>query len=234
MLLTVSALLVFLRAPAPVVSIRFPEHCVSVTAERVPLRGLLTEWARVGRMKLSGLEQISDRPTTLRLDCADERRTLEALLEGADPLLVPREVALAGASAFVAVVILGRDASLPRRPPLAGSPAPEAAFPDPMPGRDWSNVQADPDAPPPIVLQPVAAGSRAPSADARPPEARFEYTRPSHGALQGLPAEGEISRTPEDLRALADAARRGAAPESLFDYPTPAAARPDPDRSPRP
>ncbi len=193
MLLLASVLVALLAGP-DALQVRFQQRCVSVTADNAPLHALLAEWARAGQLKLSGLDQVTDRPVTLHLACADERHALEALLAEADPLLVPREVHLDGASSFVAVAILGRDPSLPRRTPRPDV-IPEQAYPDPMPGRDWSAVPPDADAPPPVDLR-RTGGARIAPPTAEPPEATFDYALPVSSGRPGPPLDPVTPRTP--------------------------------------
>jgi hypothetical protein len=75
---------------APPAGPRFGAGCVSVAADGMSLHELLTAWARIGQVKITGLDQLPDRPITLHVQCADERRTLEALLDNVDRLMVPR------------------------------------------------------------------------------------------------------------------------------------------------
>ncbi len=189
MLLFASVLAALLAGPEPAaLHVRFQQRCVSVTADNAPLRALLAEWAHAGQLKLSGLDHVADRPVTLHLACVDERQALEALLVDEDPLLVPRDIPLDGVSSFVAVAILGRDASLPRRTALPDV-IPEHAYPDPMPGRDWSAVPPDADAPPPVALRPVSGGARIAPPTAEPPEATFDYARPVSSDRPGPPLD---------------------------------------------
>lgn len=196
MLLFVSLLMAGFASPEPAAPhVRFQQRCVSVAADDTPLPLLLEEWARAGQLKLSGLDQVADRRVTVHLACADERHALEALLVDADPLLVPRDIPLDGASSFVAVAILGRDAGLPRRTAQPGG-IPEQAYPDPLPGRDWSGVQPDADAPPPLTLRRSPGADRVASPPPAPPEATYDYPRPVSSGLSGPPLEPVAPGTP--------------------------------------
>jgi hypothetical protein len=184
------------------------------------VQSVLSEWARLGQVKITGIEQVPDRLVTLHAECADERTILGALIDPADGLMVLREVDAKGASAFVAVAIISRDPSLPRRAPVPNV-IPENAYPDPMPGRDWSAAQTDPDGPPPIVLQPVPPAQRVAAPAVNLPEASFEYARPTASGLSDPLLPRDAEREQRQLRHLIEAIQSGALPESLFDYPVP-------------
>jgi hypothetical protein len=196
----------------------FSNGCVSIAANGISLHQLVTDWSRIGQVSFTGLEQLPDRPVTIHADCADERKVLDDLLDETDRLLLPRDVPLSGASAFLRIVILSRDSTSPRRKPLPNM-IPEMAYPDPAPGRDWSAVEPDLDGPPPVVIQHVTPGTIAPSAQSVP-EATFEYARPAQGDFAVSLPEG-ADRDPKSLRKLVEAIQGGAVPESLFEYTPP-------------
>lgn len=222
----VAVLVSALLAPLQPVRLRFDAGCVTVAADDSSLHALLFDWARIGQVKITGIEHVPDRAVTLYVECADERKTLEALLEEADRLMVPRDIQLTGASTFVAVAILSRDRSLPRRV-RASNVIPEIAYPDPMPGRDWSTVLPDLDGPPPIVIEPLAPGRRLANDT---PEAKFEYARPVSSGLSELLLPRDAEREQEQLRSLIESIQSGAVPESLFEYTAPVRKGADPDR----
>lgn len=216
---TLAVLLIGPLASPPPVRLNFGAGCVSVAADEASLHALLSDWARIGQVKLAGLEEVPDRAVTIHKECADERKTLEALLDNVDRLLVPREIQVRGASAFLAVTILSRDASLPRRARTTNA-IPEIAYPDPMPGREWSDSQLDLDAPPPIGLELVARGLRVTPPANGTPEATYEYVRPvTSGLSELLPSDADPEQ--EQLRMLIESIQSGQVPESLFEYAAP-------------
>lgn len=229
--IAIAILISVLSASPDPVRLSFSAGCVSVAADDASLHALLSDWARIGQVKITGLEELPDRPVTLHKECADERKTLEALLDDVDRLMLPREIQMPGASAFLAVTILSRDASLPRRA-RASNAIPEIAYPDPMPGRDWSISQPDLDAPPPIVLERVAQGLRVTPLANVSPEATYEYARPVTSGLSELLLPRDTDREQEQLRMLIESIQSGEVPESLFEYAAPVRtpAAPEPDK----
>jgi hypothetical protein len=213
---------VWLAALSPwpqAVDLRFGDRCVTVSVDGGSVRALLSEWARLGRVKITGIEQVPDRPVSLHAECADERTILAKLIDPADGLMVPREADAKGASVFVAVAILSRPPSLPRQAKVANV-IPEIAYSDPAPGRDWSAVPPDPEGPPAIVIQPVPVDHHIQQPGVVQ-EASVEYVRPATSGLSEVLLPRDSDRDEQQLRKLIELIQSGAVPESLFDYAVP-------------
>jgi hypothetical protein len=91
---------------------------VTLVADNVPLRTILSEWARIGQTRIVNAEKLTGAPLTLRLLNVPEAQALDIVLRSASGYLAaPRPAGLAGASQYDRVVILASS-----RP--TGGPAP--------------------------------------------------------------------------------------------------------------
>src|SRR5438874_9964790 len=55
-------------------------HRVSLDAQDVTLRQILTEWARIGKTQILNLERVTSGPVTLKFDDVSENEALDILL----------------------------------------------------------------------------------------------------------------------------------------------------------
>jgi hypothetical protein len=128
---------------------------VNLHAQNVPLRQILTEWARIGGTKFVNVERVTGNPVTLDLNGVSERQALDTLLRSvAGYVLASRQASAAGASAFDRVVILA-SSTAPRvtQQPINNGPAtrvPQPVF-QPEPNDPEDNPPGD-----------VAPGNRVP------------------------------------------------------------------------
>ena len=53
---------------------------VSIDAQDVTVRQILTEWARIGKTRIVNIERLSGGPITLKLDAMPEKQALEIVL----------------------------------------------------------------------------------------------------------------------------------------------------------
>jgi hypothetical protein len=112
---------------------------VTLVADSVPLRTILTEWARIGQTRIVNGEKLTGAPLTLRLIDVPEAQALDIVLRSASGYMAaPRPAGMAGASQYDRVVILASS-----RP--TGGPAPAPNF---------QNVNPRFQTPPPMI-QPV-------------------------------------------------------------------------------
>lgn len=140
LLLRSAACLVLILAASPAradLRMSFDGGRVTIEATNVPLRQILAEWARLGRTRIDGLEQVSGRPLTLTLTDELESRALEVLLRPlAGYMAAPRRGPADGASVYDRVLLLPTSVAsaappaVQRRPPPLLQPPP-APFPDP-------------------------------------------------------------------------------------------------------
>ena len=91
---------------------------VTLVADNVPLKTVLSEWARIGQTRIVNAEKLTGAPLTLRLLNVPEAQALDIVLRSASGYLAaPRPAGIAGASQYDRVVILASS-----RP--TGGPAP--------------------------------------------------------------------------------------------------------------
>ena len=103
---------------------------VSVVAKDATVRQILTEWARVGQVKVVNVERIPGTPLSLELKDVPEDQALDLLLRSvAGYLAAPRPTFLANASRFDRLVIMAT-AAVPR---TASSNAAASREPIPTP-----------------------------------------------------------------------------------------------------
>jgi hypothetical protein len=133
-----------LPATAQAVKVEFVMGKVNLTAQNASLRAILTEWSRVGGMRLINPERLTGAPVTLELVGVPERQALEILMRDVGGYIVgPRMTALvAGVSAFDRLVVVSGAAGRVTSPATASFPAPRPAAPL---GRVIVPVEREPD-----------------------------------------------------------------------------------------
>ena len=103
---------------------------VTLHANNVPVRTILSEWSRLGGAKIIGGELVNGAPLTLDLERVPERQALDIILRGVSGyMLAARLAGAAGASMYDRIMILPTSAA-PRAPApavagpvLPGAPA---------------------------------------------------------------------------------------------------------------
>lgn len=71
------------QVPAQPVTLSMRNGLVTLNATNVPVRQILAEWARVGRVAVINGEKVAGTPVTLQLAGVPERQALDILLRGA-------------------------------------------------------------------------------------------------------------------------------------------------------
>lgn len=136
---------------------------VSIVADNVPVRTIMTEWARIGQTRIVNADKLVGPPVTLRLENVTETEALDVLLRSASGYVAaPRPLGAAGVSQYDRIMILAssRPTSAPASsstppfpsatPRFGGMPAPMVAPVDPDDDEDPAG-----DHPPPgTMLQP--------------------------------------------------------------------------------
>jgi hypothetical protein len=80
---------------------------VTLVAKDVPLRQILSEWARVGQTRIVNGEKVTSTPLTLQLVDVPERQALEVLLRSVSGYLAaPRALQVAGVSQYDRIMIM--------------------------------------------------------------------------------------------------------------------------------
>jgi hypothetical protein len=176
------ALVAVLPASAQQLKLSFNGGRVSVDATSVPVRTILTEWAKLGGTTVIGSERITGAPLTIKLDNVPEAQALEIVLRSvAGYMAAPRRAsAIAGASMYDRILVLATSAA----PPAT------ASRPTPTPNQGNANQRFAPPRPP--VMQPDdIEPSEEP--DPNPPNPPvFSFPQPGQqngqpGVFQGAP-----------------------------------------------
>ena len=118
--LTVAAVLLGwalpLRAQQPV-ELQFDAGLVTLSAQNVPVRTILAEWARLGGATIVNGDRVVGPPVTIELNGVPEQQALGIILRSvAGYVLAPRRSGSNSASAFDRILILATSAA-PRNPP---------------------------------------------------------------------------------------------------------------------
>ena len=203
-------------AQAPL-SLQIHDGQVTINAQNVPLRTILTEWARVGGTNVVGAERVTGAPVTVELTGVPERQALEILLRNVSGYMIAmRPAGSRGASAFNRILIMPPSAAPRALPPqpagaaLRGAPAP---VPVPTPDADDDTPQDTGEGqarPAPPVRLPTVNGPNLPTPAPLPvPETTPPVPQPTPGSVVvtpnnpfGLPAgsssrPGTITPVPE-------------------------------------
>lgn len=131
-----SALMVFSAADASAgeLKLTMQNGRVTLIAQDVPVRQILTEWARIGNTKIVNLEKVMGAPVTLMLIDRPEREVLDAVLRNvAGYVAAPRAAGTQGAATFDRIFILATSQA-PAHTPVASAPTftrPQVAVPMP-------------------------------------------------------------------------------------------------------
>ena len=94
-------------AQSPALKLEFTEGRVSLDATNVPVRTILSEWARLGGTKIVGGEKVAGSPLTIHLENVPEAQALEIVLRNvAGYMAAPRQLASMGASAYDRILVM--------------------------------------------------------------------------------------------------------------------------------
>lgn len=120
---------------------------VTLHAQNVPLRQVLTEWARIGGTTIVNIERVAMTPVTIDLTAVPERQALDTLLRNvAGYVLGARPASTPGVSAFDRILILASSVA-PRPPagpvPFANGPATRVPQPQFDPNDPEENPPGD-------------------------------------------------------------------------------------------
>ena len=106
---------------------------VSLDAQDVTIRQILTEWARVGKTRIVNAERIIGGPITLKLENVPEKQALDIILRSIPGYMaMPRTAAMADASVYDRILIMATTTAVAAaRPqqPSAGVPGMPNAMP---------------------------------------------------------------------------------------------------------
>lgn len=106
---------------------------VSLDAQDVTVRQILTEWERIGRTRIINAERITGVPISLKFDGVPEKQALDIVLRSIPGYMaLPRATLIADASLYDRILIMATTTPVaPLRPqqPTAGLPGPFPGFP---------------------------------------------------------------------------------------------------------
>ncbi len=194
-------------APAAAdVRVTLQDGRVSLSARDATVRQILTEWARVGQVRIVNIERVTGAPVTIELTDAPEAQALDVVLRSTSGYVAaPRAVAVPNASRYDRILLL--PASTPAAPgrPGVGGAAPPGPSPAPF----------QPAAPP--VFQPPAFQPQVQQIDDQDPDDQPAGNRPG-GAPNGLPVRPPNSVNPMQQAPQPDAP---SAPAQPVAYPAP-------------
>ncbi|MEQ1758278.1 MAG: hypothetical protein ABL986_08170 [Vicinamibacterales bacterium] len=142
---------------------------VTLKAQNVTLRTILTEWARVGGTNIVGADRAGGAPVTIELTEVPERQALDVLLRNVSGyMLAMRPTGVQGVSAYNRILIMPPSAAPRALPPQAAAVAPRFQQANPTDDAD--------DIPPDVVLEGPGGGRpgqpvRLPNVTGGPPPA---------------------------------------------------------------
>ena len=104
---------------------------VSLDAQDVTVRQILTEWARIGKTRIVNVERITGGPVTLKFDDTPEKQALDIVLRTIPGYVaLPRATPVADASLYDRILIMATTTAVaPLRPQQPGP-----GFPGAVPG----------------------------------------------------------------------------------------------------
>ena len=116
---------------------------VSLDAQDVTVRQILTEWARVGRTRIINVERVAGGPITLKLDAVPEKQALDIILRTIPGYMaVPRAQQVADASTYDSILIMATTTAVAAPRPQQPGPA--------FPGQSGNVTQLRPAQPAPL------------------------------------------------------------------------------------
>ena len=96
---------------------------VTLDAQDVTVRQILTEWARIGKTQIINVERITGGPITLRLDAMPEKQALDIILRAIPGYMaLPRETPVANASFYDRILIMATTTAVAAPRPQQPSP----------------------------------------------------------------------------------------------------------------
>ncbi len=103
---------------------------ITIDAQDVTVRQILTEWARIGKTQILNHERITGGPITLKLENVPEKQALEIVLRAVPGYIaLPRATLVADASIYDRILVMPTTTAV-----AAARPQPAPAFPGMQPG----------------------------------------------------------------------------------------------------
>ena len=97
---------------------------VSIDAQDVTIRQILTEWARIGKTKIVNIERLMGGPITIKFDGVPEKQALEIVLRTVPGFVAaPRETFESNASVYSTILIMATTTPVAALRPTTQPPA---------------------------------------------------------------------------------------------------------------
>jgi len=97
---------------------------VSLDAQNVTVRQILTEWARVGKTRIVNVERVTGGPITLKLDAVPEKQALDIILRTIPGYMaMPRATQVADGSLYDRILIMPTTTAVAALRPQQPGPA---------------------------------------------------------------------------------------------------------------
>ena len=138
-----SALLVFTAFATPALGaglqLSIQDGKVTLDAEDVTIRQILTEWARLGNTRIVNVERLAGGPITLKFEGLPEKQALDTILRSVPGYVAaPRETMMANASMYETILVMATTTA------VAPRPTPGAAFGGATPAAPFGGGAAGP------------------------------------------------------------------------------------------
>ena len=138
-------------ASAAGLTLSIHDGLVTIDAQDVTVRQILTEWARVGKTRIINVERITGGPMTLKLEAVPEKQALDTILRSIPGYMaMPRATFAADASLYDRILIMATTTAVaaPRPPqPVAGFPGMQPGMFGPPGGPNVTQLRPGPPAP---------------------------------------------------------------------------------------
>jgi hypothetical protein len=193
---------------------------VTLDAQDVTIRQILTEWARVGKTRIVNLERLGGGPVTLKFDALPEKQALDVVLRAVPGYVAaPRETLVANASLYETILVM------PTTTAVAAARAPQpSGFPPGVPGGAFSpmgSVGAPLGTAGVTQMRQAPPGIPTPADDPEPPDPLSDPALAAAVAAGLMPAPGQ-SPTPSPITTpLAPISLPGQTPQSATPLPGP-------------
>ena len=123
---------------------------VTLDAQDVTVRQILTEWARIGKTQIVNAERITGGPVTLKLQDVPEKQALEIILRTVPGYMArPRETFVADASIYDRILVMATTSAV-----AAGRPQTPSAFPGAQAGPNFTQLRPQPAMTPGAIPEP--------------------------------------------------------------------------------
>lgn len=174
-----------LPAAAQQLKLEISDGRVTLEANAVPLRQILTEWARIGGTKVVGGDKVTGAPVTLKLVNVTERQALDVLLRDVAGFMAAPRLASAppGASGFDRILILATSSATPSQGSAARGSVPANNLS--APGGPMNGTQRRVPSRPPNLAPSTADDETEAEADASDTGAQPVFTFPGPSGSVG-------------------------------------------------